>query len=128
MRRHALVDLQPWLGLQARHGRHECRLQVQIEVNAQKSGRDSAARNDVVETVVHLVLPIKSELTTKVQTAIKDGEETCNVFISGCTVAGSDGGCCDLTVANTARAIEVNAIADAGAPPLPHLCHTRAAM
>jgi hypothetical protein len=86
-------------------------------VQSTAGGSDTATKSEVIKKVVDIVVPVKVQLLTEVSQKIKDGEETCKVYIKGCTTAGDSKGCCDLTIENTARSISTDAIASAGTFP-----------
>jgi hypothetical protein len=89
---------------------------VQLETYGDSSGRDSFAQAGAVVTAIsEKIARAYVELTTEVEVAVTEGEESCGVKIHGCAGAGDEYGCCDLTIGSSAQAIQTDAIAEAAA-------------
>ena len=100
-------------------------VRLQIEVyNDAKGKTKSDARKEVIKDVQEAILPTFASIIGTFETSIKEGTETCKLTVNACANAGSEFGCCDITVGSVATTINQDAVAEASAPS--HTC-TRAA-
>jgi hypothetical protein len=70
----------------------------------------TAIETAVAEAYVSIQIEVDAAL------ASESGKETCGVKVKGCSGAGDEVGCCNLTVESASESVSTDAIAEAGTP------------
>lgn len=105
---------------------------MQLQVYGEKDNgfQKFMAVGQVVTSIEAVVARAYANIAIEVQAAVdqEEGTQSCGVRIVGCTKAGDESGCCELSVANAAEQVSTIAISEAGAPRSPRRSAARSAL
>jgi hypothetical protein len=71
---------------------------------------------EVVKEIEVNVAKVYASISIEVSAAVdaEEGKETCGVKVQGCTAAGTEEGCCKLSVQSASTSVSTSAVADVG--------------